>query len=600
MIEDPTTPTSSNPPIVLFDGVCNLCDSAVQFVIDRDRRAQFRFAAMQSDAARVALDRAGASESLPDSMIVIDDRGVHTRSDAALAVARRLGFPWSLLTIAQLVPRFVRDTLYAWIARNRYLWFGRQTACRIPTPELRCRFLDADEVPQVVSSDVLICDRHLEKPALGLGFGTLPQRFLLIYPILFMLPFPLTLLRLLDIIPGYGDSFLAAAVNWMIELHQQAMQPIVAWMGRVLVGETPSFDFTGSGDGLASYLEVLLNLCIASLIAFAWWFWRRSTPVSPRVTDAYRMVLRYYVAYVMLSYGFSKVFPLQFSVMGPDRLIQPYGDSSPMGLLWTFMGASPGYQMFAGAAEVLGGLLLMFRRTALLGALVVMAVMANVFAMNLFFDVPVKLYSFHYLAFAFLVALPDMPRLVGLFVANVAIAPRDFRPFWFTSRRWCRIMSIAKVILIVALLGSNTDARIKRMRSSGPWAPKNDLRSVYRVESFEILGTPPDTVSVTDSVRWVRVGLKPPWAATILRADGTAVRLRMRLDEKASTMALFDRQFLDPPSEPLQLERLAHETIRLTGIFDDMPIEVTMRREEDESLFHSRGFRWISEYPFNR
>ena len=141
---------SSSPrdrrPLLLFDGVCNLCDAAVQFVIDRDHDEQFFFAALQSGAARAALDRAGtALDELPDSLVLIDERGVHTRSDAALRVARRLAFPWSLLTLARLIPRFIRDPLYSWIARHRYQWFGRQQTCRLPTPELRARFLDADE-----------------------------------------------------------------------------------------------------------------------------------------------------------------------------------------------------------------------------------------------------------------------------------------------------------------------------------------------------------------------------------------------------------------------------------------------------------------------
>lgn len=135
-------------PVLLYDGVCNLCDAAVQFVLERDREEQFVFAALQSDAADAALAQADAPEELPDSMIVIDERGVHTRSDAALAVARRLGLPSSLLAVFALLPRFLRDPIYAWIARNRYRWFGRQAICRLPTPEVRARFLDADEPPR--------------------------------------------------------------------------------------------------------------------------------------------------------------------------------------------------------------------------------------------------------------------------------------------------------------------------------------------------------------------------------------------------------------------------------------------------------------------
>ena len=587
-------------PIVLFDGVCNLCDAFVLFVIDHDRRSRFRFAALQSDAARATLERAGQVGELPDSVVLVDGRRVYTRSDAALRVVRSLGLPWSLLVVLLVVPRFLRDPIYDWVARNRYRWFGRQTACRVPTAELRGRFLDADEPARPVEpEEAPSADRTMERRALGLA--TLPERFLLVYPILFMLPFPLALFGLLHSVPGYTGSMVASALDWVTGLHTRAPQPVVAWMGRTLTGQEPSFEFTGSGDGLASYLDVLLSLVVAGLIAAAWWAWRRSTPVSGTVRDACRTLLRYYVAWVMLSYGFSKVFPLQFAVMGPDRVLQPYGDSSPMGLLWTFMGASPGYQMLAGAAEVLGGLLLMFRRTALLGALVVAAVMTNVFAMNVFFDVPVKLYSFHYLLFAVLIALPDVPRMFGLFVGNVPVAPRDLQPFWFHSPRWRRGLGIAKAVLIVALLATNIESRVERMRTSGPWAPQHELHGVYRAESFEVLGG--DALAagaIPDEMRWVRVGMRPPWTATVQRADGTATRLRMRLDEEASTLALYDRSIIDPPTDPMDLERLEDARHRLEGKFDEHSIRVTLRREDGESLFESRDFRWISEVPFNR
>lgn len=593
---------SDDAPIVLYDGVCNLCDASVNFIIDHDRSGAIRFAALQSGAARSALSRAGGAGDLPDSVVLIDGAGVHTQSTAALKIAARLRFPWPLLAILLIVPRILRDPMYAWVARNRYRWFGQQVACRIPTPERRSRFLDAEEPARVEGPEAP--SAVTGAPAVesrGLGLGTLPGRFLLIYPIVFMLPFPLTLLGMANHIPGFSETSLATAVEGVISLHGDETQPIIAWMGRLFTGEDPSFEFTGSGDGLASYLGVLLDIVIAMVLAMAWWAWRRGHAASFVTRELSRVLTRYYVAYVMLSYGFSKLFPLQFSQMGPDRLLQPYGESSPMGLLWTFMGASPQYQMFGGAAEVLGGLLLLFRRTTLLGALVVIAVMTNVVAMNLFFDVPVKLYSFHYLMLAVVLALPDVPRMFGFFVGNVPVAAREQRPFWFGSPGWRRGLGIAKVVLVVSILGTQIQSRVDRMRESGPWSTPHELRGVYRVESFEVLDADvAENASVPDAVRWVRVGLNPPWVGTVQFADGRAVRMRMRLDEEASTMALFDRAFSEPPTDPLELDRLEEGRIRLAGVFDDVPVRITMRPEASETLFESRGFRWISEYPFNR
>ena len=127
-------------PIILFDGVCNLCNASINWIIDRDPKQIFRFASLQSEAARQLLP---SIETLPDSVILIDEEGVHTRSTAALRIARRLGFPWSLAVLATPLPAFFRDAIYKWIARNRYSWFGRSETCRIPTPELASRFLDS-------------------------------------------------------------------------------------------------------------------------------------------------------------------------------------------------------------------------------------------------------------------------------------------------------------------------------------------------------------------------------------------------------------------------------------------------------------------------
>jgi predicted DCC family thiol-disulfide oxidoreductase YuxK len=127
---------------ILFDGVCNLCNGFVQFVIARDSGSHFRFAALTSDSARRLLKEAGVREPLPDSMVLVEDGRAYLRSDAPLRVARRLAFPWPLLIVFLVVPRFIRDRVYDFIAAHRYRWFGREEVCVIPTPELRRRFLD--------------------------------------------------------------------------------------------------------------------------------------------------------------------------------------------------------------------------------------------------------------------------------------------------------------------------------------------------------------------------------------------------------------------------------------------------------------------------
>ena len=126
--------------MLLFDGVCTLCNGFVRFVIDRDPAGRFQFAPLQSDAARRVLG--AAPQPPPDSLVLVENGRLFTRSTAALRVARGLRFPWPLVYVFVAVPRPVRDSLYDAVARNRYRWFGRRDVCMVPTPDLRARFLD--------------------------------------------------------------------------------------------------------------------------------------------------------------------------------------------------------------------------------------------------------------------------------------------------------------------------------------------------------------------------------------------------------------------------------------------------------------------------
>jgi predicted DCC family thiol-disulfide oxidoreductase YuxK len=136
------SPTHQVPAVIVFDGVCNLCNGLVDFVIARDPDARFRFASLQSDAARRLLHGAQLEPPLRDSVVLIEHGHVFRRSEAALRIARRLGAPWSFAYPLVAVPRPVRDWIYEVVARNRYRWFGKRPTCRVPTADLRRRFLE--------------------------------------------------------------------------------------------------------------------------------------------------------------------------------------------------------------------------------------------------------------------------------------------------------------------------------------------------------------------------------------------------------------------------------------------------------------------------
>lgn len=132
-------------PVVLFDGVCNLCNATVNFLIDRDPHGTLRFAALQSVAGRKVLEGAGQPAPLdgdPTTIVLVEGGRVYERSSAVLRIVRHLRRGWPLLAAFVIVPPVLRDALYRWGASRRYRWFGRSESCRVPTPELRARFLE--------------------------------------------------------------------------------------------------------------------------------------------------------------------------------------------------------------------------------------------------------------------------------------------------------------------------------------------------------------------------------------------------------------------------------------------------------------------------
>lgn len=131
-----------NQPVVLFDGVCNLCDKTVQFIIDRDRSETFLFASLQSAAGRRILEAVGFPVERFDTMVLVEGGRAYTKSSAALRIVRRLSGLWPLVYGFVLVPKAIRDMAYTTVSRNRYKWFGVRDECRIPTPELKSRFLE--------------------------------------------------------------------------------------------------------------------------------------------------------------------------------------------------------------------------------------------------------------------------------------------------------------------------------------------------------------------------------------------------------------------------------------------------------------------------
>jgi predicted DCC family thiol-disulfide oxidoreductase YuxK len=129
-------------PVLFFDGVCNLCSGAVQFVVDHDPQGRIRFASLQSDVGRAVLERLDLPRDDLETVVLVEGNRAYTKSAAAIRVCELLGGVYRLASVGWIVPRGVRDRLYDVVAEHRYQWFGRKDQCMVPTPELRSRFVE--------------------------------------------------------------------------------------------------------------------------------------------------------------------------------------------------------------------------------------------------------------------------------------------------------------------------------------------------------------------------------------------------------------------------------------------------------------------------
>jgi hypothetical protein len=408
-------------------------------------------------------------------------------------------------------------------------------------------------------------------------------RFAFVYLVLFIFPFPVAF-------PFVGEEF--------VQPYTDFWNAVVIRVGehvfRAAVDVTPN----GSGDRTYDYILTFVSLVLATAAAAVWTLLDRRRQEYVRLADWLRVYVRFFLASTMMVYGASKVIPMQFGPPMLDRLVQPFGESSPMGLLWTFMGASAGYTIFTGAGEMLGGLLLTTRRTTLLGALVCIGVLGHVAMLNFSYDVPVKLLSVHLLALAVYVAAPDLRRLAHFFLLNRPAEPANLHPLF--RRKWLRrVALVLRTAFVVALVGFSLAEAYKDYTIYRDPEPRPPLYGIWVVEEFAIDGEsrPP---LVTDEARWRRVIVSSAQTFAVQLMSDAHRRYGYKLDEEAHTLALSKRA--DPAwKSTLTVQQPEPDRMLLEGEFDGRPLRAKLRRTaEPQFLLTSRGFHWINEAPFNR
>jgi hypothetical protein len=375
-------------------------------------------------------------------------------------------------------------------------------------------------------------------------------------------------------------------------------QPVV-WVGKQIFQVDITIFPAGSGDTTYNYVEVFCFAVIAATATLFWTWFDRKRKSYPRLYYGLRIYVRFSLAAIMLLYGSGKVIKTQFPDPSLDRLLQPIGETSPMGLLWTFMGASESYTIFTGVGEMLAGLLLTTRRTTLLGALVSIGVLGHVVMLNYSYDVPVKLFSSHLLALAVFLALPDLGRLADFFLFNRRVEPADLH-FYFRRKWLCVPLVAVRTVVVVGFAALLLYGAHQRRHSPyGDLGPRSLLRGIWNVEQFEVDGQtlPP---LVTDASRWRRVVIDHSEVIGIQIMNDSVKRYALALDADTRTLALSKREDAESKSA-FSYQDSEPGTLVLEGTLDGQKIRAKLQRA-DESAFTltSRGFHWINEFPFSR
>jgi hypothetical protein len=403
-------------------------------------------------------------------------------------------------------------------------------------------------------------------------------RFGLLYFFLHFFPFPL---------PRFES------LSWLTNPFYELTGAIVRAVGvRLLSLPAQRAAVGGNGDRADDYLGIAIELTLALAGAAVWSGLDCRRPHYRSLAYWATVGLRYTLAFTMLGYGIIKVLKSQFPFPGPMHLTTPLGELSPMRVLWLMMGISPPYCAFIGSCELLGASLLFFRRTLLAGALLTFGVLLNVFLMNVFFGVYVKLISAHLLLMAFLLILPDARRLLGAVLGRAAPAREWLRPS--LSPRRARALDAIKLMIVSGLLLHTVAYGRDAWHSYGDAAPKPPLYGIWDVERFTRKGelVPADG---QEPQRWTWLAVDSDNRASLQLAQGKARSVKVATNPASGHLGLR----IDPASSATIVFRYSEPepaVLELTGELDGALtlIRLKQRPLEQYPLLQHR-FRWTSD-----
>jgi uncharacterized membrane protein YphA (DoxX/SURF4 family) len=356
----------------------------------------------------------------------------------------------------------------------------------------------------------------------------------------------------------------------------------------------------GSGDTTFGYVKVLCYVVLAIVAATVWSFVDRRRNHA-RCYQWVRLYVRVLLGATLLSYGAAKVIPTQMPEPSLSWLLTTYGDSAPMSLLWTFLGASRSHEIATGLVEMLGGILLFVPRFATLGALVSTVATTNVFLLNISYDVPVKILSFHLLLMSSWLLLAETKRLVSFFILNRDVKPQAAASFF--RRKWLNTsLFVAQLLFGLHLTVASLNDSYHVAKRIGFLAAKPPLYGIWMVEDFTLNGGA--SAQPDDPTRRQRVIVDNSIVVAFQSVSGKWQRFIHQTDMQKKTITLWRRQSWlekDKGQEmQISFDRLPTDVITLDGKLDGRRIHAKLHHiPEPRFLLNTRGFHWINEYPFN-
>ncbi|MGW4243608.1 DoxX family protein [Nocardia sp. NPDC004722] len=369
--------------------------------------------------------------------------------------------------------------------------------------------------------------------------------------------------------------------------------PLVKWVGHTVFRTDLVLHETGSGDQAILWVLVFCVLVIALSGTVLWTLLDRRRGDYRRLSAWFLLFIRLCLAGQMLGYGFAKAIPTQMPQPALTTLLTPFGDFAPMGVLWTQVGVSPVYESLLGAAEVLGGLLLLLPRTRLAGVLLSLVSMAQVWVLNMTFDVPVKLLSFHLMLLCLVLLAPELPRLAAVLTGRAAGPEATPQPFH--GRRAVRVAAALQVLLAVWMSVGDIWQGWQGWHEYGAGSAKSELYGIWTVTDFTRDGqaVPP---LLTDETRWRRLVFDQPKAAVVQRMDDELTALGAQIDTGAHRLVLHSAKS-DTALAELTYTRPTPNRLVLDGQLDGHAVTIALDQVDLGSLplRQGRGLHLIQE-----